>query len=175
MTSKEYAQLLRSFLNSNNTEEFLNLVQQVISSVEAGDSANDFLRSQGLKRVSGYVYHTVPVALHIGMRHPQDIRAALTEAVKCGGDTDTVAAIVGGIIGTTVGKVGIPEEWLSRLWEWPRTVTWMESLGQSLAETRKSGQPCPCPRLTALGLIGRNVLFFLLLWWHVFRRCLPPL
>ena len=58
------------------------------------------------------MYHTLPVVLQIVLRHPHDFEAAITEAVACGGDTDTVAAIVGGIIGCGVGTAGIPPAWL---------------------------------------------------------------
>ncbi|RUR83396.1 hypothetical protein PCC6912_22290 [Chlorogloeopsis fritschii PCC 6912] len=40
------------------------------------------------------------------------------------------AAIVGGIIGSAVGKLGIPQNWLNNLCEYPRTVKWIESLGE---------------------------------------------
>lgn len=56
--------------------------------------------------VSGFVYHTVSVAIHAWLSHPCDFRAAIQAAVACGGDTDTVAAIVGGIVGAGVGKSG---------------------------------------------------------------------
>jgi len=37
--------------------------------------------------------------------------------IECGGDTDSTAAIVGGIVGSAVGKAGIPTEWLDDLLE----------------------------------------------------------
>ena len=36
----------------------------------------------------------------------------ILEAVNAGGDTDTIAAMVGAMIGCNVGLEGIPEEWL---------------------------------------------------------------
>ena len=48
---------------------------------------------------SGYVLESVPAALGGWLRHPRDFRAAVVEAVERGGDADTVAAIVGGIVG----------------------------------------------------------------------------
>ena len=45
--------------------------------------------------------------------------------IRCGGDTDTVAAMTGGIIGAGMGKEGIPAELLTGLWDWPRGPGWM--------------------------------------------------
>jgi ADP-ribosylglycohydrolase len=50
------------------------------------------------------VLHTVPVALHACFRYPDDVRTAVLETVHCGGDTDSTAAIVGGILGARVGR-----------------------------------------------------------------------
>ena len=54
---------------------------------------------------------TVPLALWIATRHLDDYREAVETAVAAGGDTDTMAAIVGGIVASRVGVSGIPAEW----------------------------------------------------------------
>ena len=60
------------------------------------------------------------------------------ETVACGGDTDTTAAIVGGIVGSGVGKAGIPPQWISGIREWPRTVAWMERLAEGFQKNELS-------------------------------------
>src|SRR5678815_3482952 len=106
----------------------------MLESVAAGESAAAYAEAIGCgSGVTGYMYHTVPVAIHVWLRHQNDYREALLEAVRLGGDTDTVAAIVGALVATRVGKRGIPAEWLENLWEWPRTPDWMERLGARLA------------------------------------------
>jgi ADP-ribosylglycohydrolase len=55
---------------------------------------------------------TVPFALWCAARHLDDFSAALWAAVSAGGDTDTVCAIVGGIVALRTGIEGIPDEWL---------------------------------------------------------------
>ncbi|HEY9649727.1 MAG TPA: ADP-ribosylglycohydrolase family protein, partial [Coleofasciculaceae cyanobacterium] len=107
-------------------------------------------------------------------RHQDDYRRAILEIVRCGGDTDTTSAILGGIIGASVGKEGIPKPWLNNLWEWPRTVRWMELLGERLAEVSEYGidhRPLPLP---IYGLFCRNLLFALVIIVHGLRRLLPP-
>jgi hypothetical protein len=109
------------------------------------------------------------------LAHPGDYRGAVLAAITCGGDTDTVAAITGGIVGTGVGRAGIPKEWLDRLAERPRDVAWMEKLALRLAEVRSNylgGSSGPQVSLLALGL--RNLGFLLVVLLHGFRRLLPP-
>lgn len=48
---------------------------------------------------------TVPFALWVAAHHLDDYRTAITTCVQAGGDIDTTAAIVGGIIGTA------PQQW----------------------------------------------------------------
>ena len=52
-------------------------------------------------------------------RGPAHLRAALEEAVRGGGDTDTVAAIAGGLLGAAYGYTAVPFEWRRRLHGWP--------------------------------------------------------
>jgi ADP-ribosylglycohydrolase len=48
---------------------------------------------------------TVPFTLWVAAHHLSDYRAAITACVRAGGDVDTTAAIVGGIIASP------PEQW----------------------------------------------------------------
>ncbi|MFC9335830.1 ADP-ribosylglycohydrolase family protein [Arthrobacter sp. NPDC057009] len=50
---------------------------------------------------------------------PTHLRAALEEAVRGGRDTDTVAAIAGGLVGAAYGFSAIPFEWWRHLHGWP--------------------------------------------------------
>lgn len=50
---------------------------------------------------------------------PSHLRAALEEAVRGGRDTDTVAAIAGGLLGAAYGYTAVPFEWRRRLHGWP--------------------------------------------------------
>ena len=50
---------------------------------------------------------------------PGRLRAALEAAVRGGGDTDTVAAIAGGLLGARYGVRAVPAEWREILHGWP--------------------------------------------------------
>jgi ADP-ribosyl-[dinitrogen reductase] hydrolase len=174
VTAAEYMARLKSLVD-DTASEFLSLVTKVADSVNANDSTVTFAQSMGLARgVSGYTFHTVPVALHAWLSHPKDFRQAIDSVLACGGDTDTTAAITGGIVGAGVGRAGIPEEWLAGLIEWPRTVAWMENLGTELAAALEQQSPRRPPRLPIAGLMARNLFFLMVVLCHGFRRLAPP-
>lgn len=54
---------------------------------------------------------TVPFALWCAAQHPDDFIRSLTLTISGGGDCDTNAAIVGGIVALSVGGDGIPVDW----------------------------------------------------------------
>jgi ADP-ribosyl-[dinitrogen reductase] hydrolase len=158
------------------------LLTKVEDYLVRGAPAADLADALGLRRgVSGYVYHTVPLALYCWLRAPGDFRRAVEKVIVLGGDADTTGAIVGGMAGATVGAGGIPAEWIGGLLEWPRSVAWLRALAARLAEqfpgagaaVRPTAGDGPLP-LFWPGLIPRNLLFVAVVFLHALRRALPP-
>jgi len=176
---QRYLARLTRVLPSDEGFDLLRLVERAAASAARGETTQTFAwETLGLTHgVNGYVYHTVPVALHAWLRHlaaPGDLQTALRSVIRCGGDTDTTAAILGGIIGAGVGRAGIPDALLNGLAEWPRTVGWMERLAARLAAVVESRTPqTPLP-LNLPGLAVRNLFFLLVVLSHGLRRLLPP-
>lgn len=140
----------------------------------AGRTTEAFAADLGLQRgVTGYVNHTIPVVVHAWFRHPDDFRAGILSVIHCGGDTDTTASILGGILGARVGVAGIPREWLAGLCEWPRTTAWIERLGREVAEAPAGERRRP-PSLSAPAVLLRNLFFLVVVLCHGFRRLPPP-
>ena len=143
---------------------------------EAAPSA--FADDLGLaKGVSGYINHTVPVALYCWLRSPGDFRRAVEDVVSLGGDTDTTAAIVGALSGATVGASGIPEEWIAGLIDWPRSVGWIKRLALALEKLfpeEGNGESDGPIGLFWPGILPRNLFFLVIVLLHGFRRALPP-
>lgn len=50
---------------------------------------------------------------------PHHLRRALTAAVHAGDDTDTIAAIAGGLLGARYGASAVPHEWRQLVHGWP--------------------------------------------------------
>jgi ADP-ribosylglycohydrolase len=159
-------------------EELRGLLGKLEDHLGRDSSAVETADALGMHRgVSGYVYHTVPLALYCWLRHRGDFRRAVEEVVALGGDTDSTGAVVGGIAGATLGAGAIPDEWLDGLLEWPRSAAWMRRLTERLARQFPVGyspmRQTPLP-LFWPGLIPRNLLFLALVLGHGFRRLLPP-
>ncbi len=136
--------------------------------------AVDLAHALGLQRgVTGYIYHTVPLALYCWLRSPGDFRQAVEEVIALGGDTDTTGAIVGGIAGATVGASGIPGEWIDGIREWPCSVAWMRRLAERLARQFPGdghGASEGPLRFFWPGQAGRNLVFLAIVLAHAARR-----
>jgi ADP-ribosyl-[dinitrogen reductase] hydrolase len=141
----------------------------------AGKTVEQFADSLGLEKgVSGYSYHSVPVAVYAWLCHGNDFRAGLESALNCGGDTDTVGAIVGALLGAKNGRQSIPDVLIAGIREWPRSVVVLERVAIRLAGQKQRGTPLGPIHYCWLGLIFRNFLFLIVVLLHGFRRLLPP-
>jgi ADP-ribosyl-[dinitrogen reductase] hydrolase len=155
--------------------EMVDLAQRAAASAAAGELTVAFAASIGCERaVSGYIYHSVPVALHAWLTNPGNLETAIDSVIACGGDTDTVAAIAGGIVGAGVGRAGIPESHLARLWDWPRGARWIEDAARNALAAADTRIPRAPLYLSPFKLLGRNLAFLALVLVHGFRRLLPP-
>lgn len=174
ISGDDFLSELNSYLGSD-ANQLLSLISQVVESVKHTESTPQFAVRLGLSRgVSGYIYHSVPVAIHAWLSHQQDYQGAIITTVQCGGDTDSIAAMVGGIVGASVGKEGIPREWLIKLVEPSQSVKWMECLARQLSESMQTNMANQPIQLLLPSLLLRNTLFLLVVLSHGFRRLLPP-
>jgi ADP-ribosylglycohydrolase len=89
---------------------------------------------------TGYVVSTLTAACWC-LHHHDDFAGAVLAAVNLGGDTDTTAAVAGGLAGLRSGLRGIPSEWVDIL---PRHAWLMEQVetfaDACLHEWERAGQ-----------------------------------
>lgn len=81
-------------------------------------------------------HEAVGAALCAARRHPDDPLAAVLFAIRMGGDTDTIAAIAGSIVGAWSGAVAIPERLVSRIEQRSR----IEAVAARLADATLSAR-----------------------------------
>ena len=93
--------------NSYYTLDSVNEYKRILS----GDIIN--LSSDEIKS-SGYVVNTLEASLWCLLTNDNYSDSVLS-AVNLGGDTETIAAITGGLCGIIYGKKNIPNEWLIKL------------------------------------------------------------
>lgn len=87
-------------------------------SLEYYSSMPEFKRLKNLKgleiKSTGYVVDTLEAALWAFLT-TDNYRDCVLNAVNLGGDTDTIAAIAGGLAGVKYGFDAIPADWVSKL------------------------------------------------------------
>ncbi len=156
-------------------DELRSCLENAVTALRDAKSPLDYADAQGWsKGVSGYVNQTVPAALYCWASSPADFRRSVENAVRLGGDTDTVAAITGAVSGANLGSEKIPAEWIERMAEWPRTIDWMTRLAQRLTEATEGGTCRRPPSMHWPATVPRNVLFATIVLGLGFRRLLPP-
>ena len=167
-------QFIDEHLDATATE-MRGAIDRACKAAQSRTPVNEYMKSEGFEhRITGFVMQTVPAAIFLWLCNPKDVRLALESAIECGGDTDTVAAIVGGIVGAGVGEQGIPTECLNGIYEWPRSVRWMRNLAVQLSRVAESSQPESPNRVSLIGVLMRNAFFLVVVLLHGFRRLLPP-
>lgn len=174
ISPSEFLTEVQAIFQDDSDGTIVTLIEQACRSAEANDPVAEFARQIGSKRgVSGYILHTIPCVIQTWLRYQQNYSGGVQEIIQAGGDTDTTAAILGGIIGAGVGKKGIPEEWLNGIIEWPRNLQWMEHLADTLANAAQ-GQHVRVPKYCVSGVLLRNILFLIIVIGHGLRRLCPP-
>jgi ADP-ribosylglycohydrolase len=137
--------------------EFKELLEKVEKSLEI--NTLEFAEQLGLEKgVGGYIYHTLPIVLHAWLRNQDNFEQAIMDVIRCGGDTDTTAAIVGSIIGAKTKQ--FPSEWLNGIIDHPCNIAFIEKVSLVLAEQNLS-EPKKAPRLSALAILVRNMVFLM--------------
>lgn len=163
-----FAELENILQNAGEGDEWSEAVRRTLDACELG-KIEAAVTTDGLKRgVSGYILHTLPVAVAAWYIHDGDFRKTIEVIALLGGDTDTVAAIAGSLAGISCGRDGIPEDWVSGIMDKPHGVKSICKLSESLSAGRADDTGF------SWMLLPRGVFFTVLVLGHGFRRLLPP-
>jgi O-acetyl-ADP-ribose deacetylase len=71
----------------------------------------DLDRALARAATSGHVAASIPTAVLILARHRLEVAAAMNAVFRIGGDTDSIGAIAGAILGAQLGLSGLPADW----------------------------------------------------------------
>lgn len=118
-------------------------------------------------KTTGYVVHTVPFALYCYLRYGESPLLALQECIGAGGDTDSIAAILGAWLGARHGEAGLPAHLIAEISDGPFGPTHLRGLAAALAS--KS----PPPRYSCIRALFRNLALYPVVIAHGFRRIFP--
>lgn len=149
------------------------LCENVAASVTAGTSTESFASSIGCTdRVSGFVMHTGPVVCHAALKHSSSVEDAIIACIRCGGDTDTTAAIAGGIVGARVGVARMNTDLLNRIWDWPRGLDRLRQFAHLASEAAQSRRVLQARSAMYPLRLTRNLVFLGVILTHVGHRVL---
>jgi poly(ADP-ribose) glycohydrolase ARH3 len=79
---------------------------------------------------------SVPAAIYAACRHAS-VAAAVSFAVRCGGDTDTIGAMAGAVAAARAGASAIPSAWLDALEEGGKGASHVATLADRLVAARE--------------------------------------
>lgn len=151
------------------------IVRKMRSAYEQNHSVDELTQQMRIHGgVTGYVYHTVPVAVYSWLINYGDFEKTLTDVLDCGGDTDTVAAIAGALAGVTLGKNTCPTEWREKIFDYPHNASFLKNLGERLARRERVKRTVRSHLFLLPVLLIRNLFFLTVILLHGFRRLLPP-
>lgn len=163
--------LLSKLEGLSEEEEWRVLVRRLREALAGKKSVEEVAASLGLQDgITGYAYHTVPIALYAFVSNPDSFESALTSALNCGGDTDTVGAITGALIGISLGPDSIPPLWIDSVRDWPCSQDFLRRIAEQLthcSESRKAMRPLG---YSAAGSVVRNIFFLVVVLAHGFSR-----
>ena len=159
----------------NGDDEWTAVIQSIAAAHHQGLSVGQFAQSLGLiDGVTGYMYHTVPVAIYAWYQHYGCFEDTVSAVLDCGGDTDTVGAIARALAGAVVGEQGIPGDWLNGIHDWPRGIGVFRAVADRLAERSQQHQAGSPVSYFWPGVVPRNLFFLVVVLLHGFRRLAPP-
>ena len=144
-------------------------LDRAVRLAESGAQTADAARELG---TTGFVLHTVPFAAFCFLRFGDQPLPALQEAIAAGGDTDSIAAILGAWLGALHSEAGLPAELLERIHDGPFGPTHLRALACHLDRMRR-GEPGVPPSYSPLAALVRNLLLYPVILAHGFRRLLP--
>ena len=156
-------QIIQELRSTCLSDEFLPMLDAIEPSLKKGDSlqafSNRFCRREGF--ISGFALESTTAAVYAWLKHRHDFQAAIEAIIRCGGDTDTTAFVLGSISGIELTEDQYPSDWVAQVRDWP--------INPAKIRNWKTIRYPSFP----LTLI-RNFVFFLIVIGHGFRRLLPP-
>ncbi len=126
--------LLAQTVQSIKQPELRDAFSQLQPFLEQHRSPAAVARHFGWKKgISRHILSTTIMASYCWLRFPGNYRRCVESAIMLGGDTGTLAAVAGGLVGAHVGADQLPPELLNRLGGFPQGLAWMEKMAERLS------------------------------------------
>lgn len=161
--------LLRQALEVVQDPQLNGAISRGIELAEQGRTTEEAARECG---TTGFVVHTAAFAGFCFARFGETPMQAMGQAIAAGGDTDSIAAIVGGWSGARWGMERLPAGLIGRIHDGPFGPSHLKSLAARLDE-RSEGEALPVPRYSRTAALVRNLALYPVILAHGLRRLIP--
>lgn len=149
-------------------------VSELKAFLEQARSPSAVARHFGWDRgISGFIVPTTVMATYCFLRYPTNFERGVLSAIGLGGDTDSVAAIVGGLIGAHIGYDKLPSDLVVRIKVAPHDAAWIHEMAERLSHWPHGVEDLHCaPALPSNPLMQlfRNLLMLVLVLLHIGLR-----
>mgnify|MGYP002782258034 CR=1 FL=1 len=101
------------------------------------------------------------MAVYTWLRHHHSFSGAVQHALRLGGQTSCLAALVGGLAAIHLSTDSIPETWKQRLIQWPYNRRWFDRLTTRLTDWPHGSEDlhsAPAMRIKPLRFFIRSVV-----------------
>lgn len=140
-------------------------VDEALALAASDASSEDAVKALGN---TGFVVHTLGLASFAFARWGDAPREAVASVIACGGDTDSIAAIVGAWCGARHGTGWIPPELLGAIHDGPFGPTHLRALARDVAARRGL-----TAHYSPLAALLRNLALYPVVLAHGLRRIIP--
>lgn len=166
--------VLKQAIEFSREAELRDGLSQLVPFLEQGRSPASVARYFGWRHgISGFIVPTTILSTYCWLRYPQDYCRAVESAITLGGDSDSLGAIVGGLVGAHIGSNRLPERLVKKLAGYPHGRDWMERMAIRLSHWPHGVDDLsyapPLPTRPASQLL-RNLLTIPLVLGHVVAR-----
>ncbi len=123
--------------------------------------------------ISGLIVPTVVMATYCFLRYPTNFERAVKSSISLGGDTDSVAAIVGGLVGAHIGFLKLPTKLVERICFTTHGSAWIEEMAERFSHWPHGVDDLHyAPALPSYPLMQvlRNLLMLMLVLFHQILR-----
>jgi ADP-ribosylglycohydrolase len=165
---------LETIRKTAKEREMQRALAQLRPLLERRSTAREVARHFNWQRgISRHILPTTVMAVYCFLRYPTHYQHAVKSALLLGGETDAVAALVGGLVGAHIGAQALPQNLVERLADWPHDRGWIERLAIRLSDWPHGVDDLlVAPALPAhpLGQVMRNLFRWPLVISHALMR-----
>ena len=123
------SEILGRLIAVTDEPELKSMLLEVSDALVQNKTLATFARQQGWENgIPSDIFATCIIGIYAWLRHPKRFRNCVERTILLGGACSSAAVVAGSLSGISLGKKGIPPEWLHRFSLYPHSSHWREQL-----------------------------------------------